>query len=116
MSTLIKGKGKQAGQFIEQDCTLKLDGKEFTSGGSYIAKNIKTGKLEGILYASPTTKEVTSWDGKLRIPAYFGQVFNSNSWNCRRQYCWFTYQGKKFVGINYSVDNQECINVREIKA
>ncbi len=102
--------------FIEQDCTLKLGDHSYTSGGSWLMKRKDTSKYQGILYASPKTNEVTSWDGTLRIKAYFGRVFRSNFWNCRRQYCWFTYEGHKFVGINYSVDNQECISVREVKA
>ena len=111
MSTIIKDKT----QFIEQDCTFTHEGKQFTSGGSWLCENKKTGKLEGILYAAPKTSEVTSWDGSLRIKAQFGRVFNSNWINNKRQYCWFPYNGKRFIGINYSVDWNECINVREVK-
>ena len=109
MSTMIKDKAA----FVETDCTIKHDGHEFTSGGSWLGKNKLTGKYEGILYASPKTNEVTSWDGSLRIPARYGRVFNSNWYNVRRQYCWFKYEGMSFTGINYSVDNQECITVRQ---
>lgn len=109
MATLVK----EREQFIEQDCTITHEGHSFTSGGSWLMTNSKTGKMQGILYASPETNEVTSWDGSLRIPAYFGKVFQGNM--SRRQYCWFTYAGKHFVGINYSVDWQECISVKEIK-
>jgi len=110
MATIVKTNTA----FIERDCIIEHDGHKFESGGSYLLKRQDNGKYQGILYANPKTNEVTSWDGKSRIPAYFGKVFNSNFYNCKRQYCWFTYEGHKFIGINYSVDWQECITVKEL--
>lgn len=105
--------------FIDVNCKLDFQGKYFESGGAFLAVNKKTGKLGGILYANPRMNVVTNWHGDIKIPAKFGQVFNSNfhgySGYNRRQYCWFTYQGHNFIGINYSVDNQDCISVREVK-
>lgn len=105
--------------FIETDCIFKFEGKSFENGGSFLAINKKTGKLGGILYASPQTNEVTSWHGDIRIKAKFGQIFKSNFYGFngynKRQYCWFTYKGHNFIGINYSIDNQDCISVKEIK-
>ena len=109
MATIVK----ENTAFIETDCTIEYDGKKFTSGGSWLMQNVKTGKYQGILYASPKTNEVTSWDGKLRIKAYFGKVFQGNM--SKRQYCWFSYENHNFIGINYSVDWQDCISVKEIK-
>jgi hypothetical protein len=111
--------------FIETDCKIEHEGKSFESGGSFLAINKKTGKLGGILYACYSKKdlpfgEVTSWNGSLRIKAKFGYIFNSNFRDCqgfpvKRQYCWFSYQGHNFIGINYNVEWQNCITVREIK-
>jgi hypothetical protein len=112
-------------QMLETDCQFTHNGQTFESGGSWLMLNQKTGKMQGILYACYSKKdlpfgEVTSWDGKLRIKAKFGNIFNSNFRDCqgcpvKRQYCWFTYQGKNFIGINYNVSWQSCINVREVK-
>ena len=109
MTTIIK----ENTAFIEQDCTIELDGKKFSSGGSWLMKRKDNSKYEGIMYAGPSTNEVTSWNGTLRIKAHYGKVFQGNM--SKRQYCWFTHEGHKFIGINYSVNNQECITIKEIK-
>jgi hypothetical protein len=110
MSTILKEKAA----IIETGCTINIKGKSFTSGGSWLAQRKDNGKYEGYLYASPKTSEVTSWDGSLRIPARFGRVFQSNWVNNKRQYCWFTYEGINFIGINYSIDWREDIFVKQI--
>lgn len=109
MATIVKNDKA----FVETDCTFEHEGKKFTSGGSWLMKRKDNGKYEGILYANPEKRQVTSWDGSLVIPATFGKVFQGNI--SKRQYCWFTYQGMHFVGINYSVDWQDCIKVKQIK-
>lgn len=112
MSNLILDKSNEA--FVETDCKITFEGKTFESGGSFIAINKKTGKLGGILYEDAEHNQVTSWDGSLKIPAKYGRIFRSNFRDNRRRFVWFTYQGKHFIGINYSVDWQSCISVREI--
>lgn len=109
MSTLLKDKKSVA--FIEQDCTIELDGKSFTSGGSYIGKRVDNGKYEGILYASVKTSEVTSWDGKLRIPAKYGIPFY-NSLGIKMQYVWFKYNGINFYGLR-GCDCRDDIKVKQ---
>ena len=101
--------------FIDQNCIFNFQGKSFESGGAFLAINKKTGKLGGILYANSKEKIVSNWHGTIKINAKFGKVFNSNFYQVKRQYCWFTYQGKNFIGINYNCDWQDCISVREIR-
>jgi hypothetical protein len=95
--------------------TITIDGKSFTSGGSFIAKNIQTNKYEGIVYGYQKEGKVGTWDGSVKVEAYFGQVFDSNWINNRRQYVWFTWRNMKFVGINYAYDWQDTFSVRQIK-
>jgi hypothetical protein len=40
MKTITNG-----AQFIDQNCKISLQGKTFTSGGAFIARNTKTKKL-----------------------------------------------------------------------
>lgn len=104
----------QTKAFVEPECTIEFQGRKFTSGGAWLMQNAKTGKLQGIMYANPQTHTVSTWSGNIKVNALFGRVFQSNWYNVRRQYCWFEYAGHSFIGINYSVDNQDCISVREI--
>jgi hypothetical protein len=106
--------------FIETDCIFKHEGKSFESGGSFLAINKKTGKLGGILYEYENEGKIGSWHGDIKIPAKFGYKFDSNFRDCQgfpvqRRYCWFTYHGKRFIGINYNIHWQSCISVRELK-
>jgi hypothetical protein len=103
------------GQCIETS-TITIDGKSFTSGGSFIGKNPITGKYEGIVYGYETENKVGTWDGSFKVTAYFGKIFYANFLNNRRRFVWFTHNDIKFVGINYSVDNSDCYTVREIKS
>ena len=103
---------KATGAFIEPACTMIHEGHEFTSGGAWLAQRKDTGKFEGYIYANPETKEVTSWDGKLRIPAYFSASHRHN-FGGQMRHMWFTYQGKKFYG-RYCCDYNECVHVKEV--
>ena len=68
MSTLVKG---QNGRVIEQDCTITLQGRDFTAGGAWLGTHKTTGKLGGILYAYEDDSEVGDWGGNMRIKASF---------------------------------------------
>lgn len=111
MSTIIKD--KETASFIEQDCTIELQGKQFTSGGSWLAQRKDTGKYEGYLYASPETNEITSWDGKLRIPAHYSSEQFHNFGRKQRQ-VWFKYHGMNFYG-KYCCDFNQCIHVKQVR-
>jgi hypothetical protein len=121
---------------IETDCTIELNGQKFTSGGSFLWPNEKTGKLEGLLYATIERNQkseqldrnvgvwplsnwgqkgtVGSWDGSLKIPALFLNEW-VNSMGDIRQRVRFEYQGKKFSGIYYK-SGSDIVRVKEVKA
>lgn len=105
---------KQNAQFVETDCTIEFQGKKFTSGGSFIGKRIDNNKYEGIVYAEPETNEVTSWDGKLRIPAHFGKPF-INNFGCKMQSVWFTYHGIRFYGLR-GCDWRQDVKVHQVNS
>ena len=108
MVKILKGKH---GDFIETNATIKIKGKKFTSGGSYILKNKKTKKLEGILYAYPNDKAVGTWDGKTKIPASYGKEYSGNLGDVR-QTIKFSKNGKNFTGTYYK-SGSDIVRVKE---
>lgn len=67
MSEIIKD---EDGNFIEDKACLKLKGKKFCSGGSYLLTRKDDGKKEGVFYAYPKKNvagyawlEIGTWDG-----------------------------------------------------
>lgn len=111
MSNLVQDKDSKA--FIETECIFKHNDKAYESGGSYLLQNKKTGKLEGILY-SHNDETIGIWDGSKKVKAHFGKPFRTN-FGQNARYVWFTWDNKKFVGINRSIDWQDIYRVREIK-
>lgn len=109
MSKIIKGK---RGDFIETNASIKIKGKKFTFGGSYLLKNKKTKKLEGILYAYPNDKAVGTWDGKTKIPADYGKEYTGNLGD-QRQTIHFSKDGKKFTGTYYK-SSSDIVRVKQI--
>jgi len=110
MSNLEIGKDNS---FIESDCKINFDGREYESGGSWLLRRVKDNKLVGILYAYDKEDCVSSWSGDLKIPAHFGNEWYSN-FGDKRQSVYFTYCGKNFYGVYYK--SGSCIvRVREIK-
>ena len=119
--------------FIETDCKIEFEGKTFESGGSFLVPNRKTGKLEGLLYASIKEPEqkaqlntnlgvwplsnwgtkgtVSSWDGSIKIDALFLNEWQSNMGDIR-QVVRFEYEGKKFSGIYYK-SGSDIVRVKE---
>jgi hypothetical protein len=83
-----------------EEGTLRFAGKDFTSGGSYLGKDKKTGKLGGVLYANEKGGYVNSWDGKFKIPAHFGYEYQSNMGDVR-QHVDFKIGNHDFTGTYY---------------
>ncbi len=99
-------------QFIDQDCSIVIKGRTFTSGGAFIAQNRKTNKLEGIVYAYPQEHKVGNWHGSLKIHAYYGNEWCSNMGD-KRQSIYFAYKGISFYGVYYK-SNSDIVRVRQL--
>lgn len=115
-STLIKD--EKTGAFIEQDCTIELQGHKFTSGGAFIAQRKDTGKFEGYVYAQIQEHDagygfVTSWAGDIRRHAYFSRRYYHNFGGTMR-HVWFKYNGMNFHG-QYCDKWNECVHVKQVK-
>ena len=103
-------KGKE-GTFFEEG-TLVHEGKKFTSGGSHIGINKKTGKMGGILYAYEKEKKVGTWDGKQKYPATFARGYRDN-FGGTRQTVYFKINGKTFTGT-YFKSQGDIVRFREV--
>jgi len=104
---------RNGAQFIDQSCSINLQGMTFTSDGAFILRNIKTNKLGGILYAYPKENKVGNWDGKIKVSAYFGREWYSNMGD-KRQAVYFTFNKISFYGVYYKT-NSDIVRVRQIK-
>lgn len=100
-------------QFLEDNCTIEIDGKSFTSGGSFIGKHRKTGLLGGCLYAYPKENKIGSWNGEIKIPCKFKNQWLSNMGDTR-QLIYFEYKGHKFWGIYYK-SSGDLVRIKEVK-
>jgi hypothetical protein len=105
---------KSDAAFVERDATIYHDGKAFASGGAWLLERKDNGKLAGILY-NLGNGELGTWDGSIKVKAHFGRVFSTN-FGTRAQYAWFTWQGRKMIGRNGSIDWQDIFRVHEVKA
>jgi hypothetical protein len=103
----------EKGQFIDQNCTIEIEGRSFSSGGAFLCINTETGKMEGSLYADSKEKRVIqNWDGSIKIPAnYYG--FHRGNMGDRRCFVRFKYNGKNFFGRWFGMDWSEIVRVRE---
>ncbi len=106
MNTLTSG-----AQLLDQDCTIELDGRKFTSGGAFIGQD-KNGRLGGQLYAFESDNQVGNWDGSIKINARFCTKWQSN-FGDYRQSVYFEYQGVSFYGIYYKT-NSDIVRCRQI--
>jgi hypothetical protein len=97
--------------FVEHDCKLSIQGKEFSSGGSCIIS--KDGKAKGLLYAYPKDGKVGTWDKSKTFPAKFGTSYRSNMGD-ERQIVHTNIDGKNFVGT-YFKTNSDIVRLRETK-
>ena len=103
--------------FIEEKRTIEVGGKKFTSGGSWLLKRTDTGKYEGTVYISWSSRNgrhrITDWNGNKLATASVGKEWTSNFGDLR-QPVWFTYKGIQFYGVWCSKLSQQCLNVREV--
>jgi hypothetical protein len=113
------------GAFIEENATIEIDGHSYTSSGAFLAKRTDTGKYCGILYASGVDHKqwyqhahVGSWDGSIKIPAYYGNAWKNNFGDAR-QSVYFTHaiDGVKryFYGVYYR-SSSDIVRVQEVKS
>ena len=108
------------GAFIEQKCCINFpDHGKFCAGGSWLCVNVKTGKMQGILYAShkpdPEIGDyVQSWDGSIKIRAIYGSKEYYDNFGGLRQSVYFRYQGKYFWGKWYGKEWSDIIRCQEI--
>lgn len=98
--------------YIEQDCKVSFQNREFESGGSFLAPD-KNGRLGGIFYAYSKDGCIGNWRGTLKIPARFAREYRSNMGDLR-QGVYFEYEGKSFYGIYYK-SGSDIVRVREIQ-
>jgi hypothetical protein len=97
--------------FVEENCTITHEGKEFISGGAWIA-DCTDGYRRGVVYASPTKKCVTDWHGNKIADAVFGPIYQGNY--CKMQSVSFIVDGVKFSG-RYCPDWACAVRVRSTK-
>lgn len=97
-------------QFIEQDCKIELQGKEYESGGAYIAL-CTDGKMRGVVYVNSEKRIVTTWHGEF-IARMSYTDYNGNF--CKMRRVSFTLDGVKYVG-DYCPDWADACRVRSTK-
>src|SRR3954453_1968396 len=89
---------KYRAQFIDQNCSITLEGMTFKYDGAFIITNKKSNKLGGLAYAYPNENKVGNWDGSLKINAHFGNEWHSNMGD-KRQSVYFTHEAILFYGV-----------------
>ena len=82
---------------IEEDCTITMEGKSFTSGGSFISDKYL------IAYVSSDGKAITTWNGEVlssevRNLGYHYSPFGECNLG-KPYYIRFKYLGKIYCGI-----------------
>jgi hypothetical protein len=117
MSEVLKD--DQSGAFIEQKCCITFQDHKFCSGGSFLCINAKTGKMQGIMYASHKPDPeigyyVQSWDGSIKIRAIYGAKEYYDNFGGKRQNVYFRYEGKYFWGKWYGKEWSDIIRCVEI--
>lgn len=107
---------QETGAFIEQECAVTFDnGQTFTSGGGWLMQRADNNKWEGVLYATKHEEKSTvqSWDGKLRIPAYFRDYRHNFGGTIR--HVWFQWNNIRFYG-KFCCDRSELVRVKQINS
>ena len=112
--------------FVEENCTIAHDGKEFTAGGAFVL-DCTDGYRRAVVYAKPDTHHtmgcrsarepqaacpgiVTDWHGNKIASASFGPIYRGNL--CKMRSVSFTLDGVKFAG-RYCPDWADCVRVRQ---
>ena len=98
--------------FIEENCTVEHNGKEYTAGGAWLTQ-CTDGYYRGVVYSTwGKGSFVTDWHGKKIASARYGHKFRGNF--CWMQYVSFEYEGIMFKGF-YCPDWNQSIRVRSTK-
>ena len=97
-------------EFLEQDCTLTLGGRTFSSGGAYLLP-CTDGKYRGVVYVK-SDGTITTWHGEKLAKAMLTD-YRGNFSRMRRVS--FTWNDMKFVG-DYCPDWADACKVRTTKA
>jgi hypothetical protein len=98
--------------FVERECTIKSDGKTFTSGGAWLLKRKDTGKFEGRLYAFEKEGKIGNWKGDWKVPATFGKEWRGSMGDLR-QTVTAKIDDKKFSGI-YFKSAGDIVRLKEV--
>lgn len=120
MTTYTSNLVENNGAFIETECTITHDGKDYTSSGAWLCKRVDTGKYEGMLYLKEKpTLQLTSWDGSIVIPCKLVRIW-INNWGDKRICVHFSHVIDNtvhyFTGICYAGTlGFELTRVREIR-
>jgi hypothetical protein len=104
----------QTGSFIEKKCCIEHEGKKFCSGGSWLCQRVDTGKFVGILYGDWNKKIISSWDGSLKIPAYYSSHDFRNNFGAECCTVHFKWNDHYFYGRWSGMEWSQIIRVREI--
>ena len=111
MSTIVKDKDC----FVETDCIFTFgNGKSFESGGSFLLRNKKTNKLEGLFYAFEEEGKVGTWDGSIKVKSTFTHEWYSNMGD-KRQSVYFTWDNVPMYGVYYKT-NSQIVRAKQTKS
>lgn len=98
--------------FLETMCKIEFEGKELLNNGSYILRHAKTGKKVALMYAYYNENKVGTWDGSIKVPAYYGRKYRS-FFGDLRQTVYFKMNGTYFIGI-YFFSGSSIVRAKEI--
>ena len=99
---------------VEQDCTITMNERSFESGGAWIGKHKRTGRLGGLVYAYEKESKVGDWHGFKKVPATFGRTWQSNMGDTR-QVVYFRLYNRPCTGIYYK-SGGDIVRFQEVKA
>jgi hypothetical protein len=105
--------------FIEQDCTVTHEGRDFTAGGAWLA-DCTDGYRRGVVYVNDAGCDpycqaevaVTDWHGNVLARGVVGARYRGN--HCRMRCLTFTHNGVVFTG-RYCPDTSQAVRVRSTK-
>lgn len=112
--------------FVEQDCTIKHEGQEFTSRVEWIC-DCSDGCRRGVVYAKPDKMNhnwreamhfsasgiVTDWHGNKIADAIFGHPFRGG-FGAKMRTVRFTLDGVTYAG-RYGCDWSQAVRVRSTR-
>ena len=75
-----------------------------------------TGRREGLLYMLNKDKEIGTWDSSIKVPVQIGRTWRGNMGDERRTIYFTWIDGVRFWGIQYNVQGQDVVRVKELAA